>query len=157
MPVAAPEPKFNMGEPAPRVDGRDKVTGAACYPSDFPVGSAPYAFLVTSAVALGRITEIDLAEAQSVQGVLAIITHENTAGEIRKIEFFANGGQASESIVALASPQVWHDGQRRSLPPAGCRRGAKSGSMERWRPCVAEGYEWCSGSWALPRRSRPRY
>src|SRR5215471_6800820 len=100
-----------MGAPAPRLDGRDKVTGAARYPSDFPVGNPAYAFLVTSAVALGRIGEIDLAEAQSVQGVLAILTHENTACEIRKVEFFGNGGPASESIVALGSPQIWHDGQ----------------------------------------------
>jgi xanthine dehydrogenase YagR molybdenum-binding subunit len=109
--VAAPEPKANMGSPAPRLDGRDKVTGTARYPSDFPVGNPAYAFLVTSAVALGRIDEIDLAGARSVQGILAILTHENTAGEIRKVDFFGNGGPASESIVALGGPEVWHDGQ----------------------------------------------
>jgi xanthine dehydrogenase YagR molybdenum-binding subunit len=35
--VAAPEPNANMGAPAPRLDGHDKVTGAARYASDFPV------------------------------------------------------------------------------------------------------------------------
>src|SRR5215831_1178507 len=97
-----------MGAPAPRLDGRDKVTGAARYPSDFPVANPAF---LTSAVALGRIGEIDLAEARAVQGVLAILTHENTAGEIRKVEFFGNGGPASESIVASGGPEVWHDGQ----------------------------------------------
>jgi CO/xanthine dehydrogenase Mo-binding subunit len=77
--VAPPEPKANMGALAPRLDGRDKVTGAARHPSDFPVGNPAYAFLVTSPVALGRIGEMDLAEAQSVEGILAILTHENTA------------------------------------------------------------------------------
>ena len=33
----APGPGANMGEPAPRVDGRLKVTGVARYPSDTPV------------------------------------------------------------------------------------------------------------------------
>src|SRR5205085_11406028 len=88
MTTAAPEPKGNMGRPEPRIDGRDKVTGAARYPSDFAVSDPAYAFLVTSAIALGRISAIDLTEAQAVRGVLTILTHENTSGDVRKTEFF---------------------------------------------------------------------
>src|SRR5213079_2561576 len=67
--------------------------------------------LVTSAIALGRISAMDLAEAQAVRGVLTILTHENTSADVRKTEFFANGGPASESIVPLGGPQIAHDGQ----------------------------------------------
>src|SRR5262249_53377254 len=111
MSVEAPAAKANMGFPAPRVDGRDKVTGAARYPADFPVNNPAYAYLVTSAIALGRITGIDLQEALAVPGVLTILTHENASGEVHKTEFFGNGGPASESIVPLARADIAHDGQ----------------------------------------------
>ena len=51
MTNAVPSPKENMGQPIPRVDGRDKVTGAARYPSDVPISNPAYAYLVTSAIA----------------------------------------------------------------------------------------------------------
>lgn len=35
MPEVVPQPKENMGQPAPRIDGRLKVTGQAKYGSDF--------------------------------------------------------------------------------------------------------------------------
>ena len=54
---AAPEPKANMGKPAPRLDARLKVTGEARYASDMPVSNPAFAFLVTSPIAKGTITE----------------------------------------------------------------------------------------------------
>jgi xanthine dehydrogenase YagR molybdenum-binding subunit len=108
---AVPMPKANMGQPAARIDGRQKVTGAARYASDFAVSNPAFAFLVTSAIARGRISGIDLSAANDVDGILTILTHENAANEIKKVEFFANGGPASETIVPLAGPEVWHDGQ----------------------------------------------
>src|SRR5215475_7135315 len=90
MSRAAPDPKRNMGEPVPRVDGRLKVTGEALYASDFPVRNPAYAFLVTSSIAKGRIDEIDLAEAMAVPGVLDILTHENT--KLDDVKFSTGGG-----------------------------------------------------------------
>ena len=77
--VAAPRPGANMGAPVPRLDARLKVTGAARYPADTPVGNPAYAVLVTSAIAKGRIERLDLNEARSVPGVLDILTSENTS------------------------------------------------------------------------------
>ena len=110
MSVAAPEPKANMGQPAPRTDGRLKVTGEARYPSDMPVANPAYAFLVTSAIARGRIRSFDLEAARAVPGVLDILTYEN-ADEIRPVKFNGEGGPASTSVRPLSSPQIWHDGQ----------------------------------------------
>jgi xanthine dehydrogenase YagR molybdenum-binding subunit len=109
--AAVPAPKANMGEPAARIDGRDKVTGAARYASDFVVANPAFAYLVTSSIARGRIASIDVSEANDVQGVLTVLTHENAANDIKKVGFFADGGPASETIVPLAGPEVWHDGQ----------------------------------------------
>ena len=79
MTTAAPEPKLNMGPPAPRLDARLKVTGEARYAADFPVSNPAFAFLVLSPIAKGRIVGFDLNEARGVAGVLDILTHENTA------------------------------------------------------------------------------
>ena len=67
MSTAAPEPKENMGRPEPRIDGRLKVTGEARYGSDYPVGNSAYAFLVTSAIAKGRIEAMELSEAKATR------------------------------------------------------------------------------------------
>ena len=106
---AAPEPKTNMGEPAPRLDARLKVTGQARYSSDMPVNNPAFAFLVTSAIAKGTITNIDLNEAKTVRGVLDIFTHENT-GDLKQLKYGAGGGGAASSIQDLG-PKIQHDGQ----------------------------------------------
>ena len=106
MSIAAPAPKDNMGEPAPRTDARLKVTGAARYPADFPVGNPAFGFLVTSAIARGRIERLELDDARAVEGVLDILTHENTT-ELKDMKF-ADG--AATSIQKLG-PEILHDGQ----------------------------------------------
>lgn len=111
MTIAAPEPKANMGQPAPRIDGRLKVTGAARYAADFAVSNPAYAVLVLSAIAKGRIAAIDTRAARAVPGVLEILTHENAANAVRETKFFAEGGRASTRIRPLSSPQIWHEGQ----------------------------------------------
>jgi xanthine dehydrogenase YagR molybdenum-binding subunit len=104
--AAALEPKANMGQPMPRYDARLKVTGVARYPSDVPVSNPAFAFLVTSAIAKGRIETLDLAQARAVPGVLEIFTQENTS-ELKPGKF---GGGASTSIDKLG-PEIAHDGQ----------------------------------------------
>lgn len=111
MSDAVPASKDNMGQPAPRVDGRLKVTGQATYASDFAVKDALYAYLVTSAIAKGSIVSIDDKEARRVDGLVDIFTHKNMADAIKQVPFKSNGGPASTSIVPLSSPRIWHDGQ----------------------------------------------
>lgn len=106
---AAPEPKQNMGAPAPRIEGRLKVTGEARYGSDMPVNNPAFGFLLTSSIAKGRITGFDLSEASAVPGVLDIFTHENT-GDLKQLKYDANGGGACTSIQDFG-PQIRHDGQ----------------------------------------------
>ncbi|MGI8508246.1 MAG: xanthine dehydrogenase family protein molybdopterin-binding subunit [Gemmatimonadaceae bacterium] len=107
----APQPKENMGQPEPRLDGREKVTGAARYGSDFSVGNPAYAFLLTSAISRGSIASMELAAANAVPGVLEIMTHENTHDAVAPSKFRLNGGYASTSIRPLESARIWHDGQ----------------------------------------------
>jgi xanthine dehydrogenase YagR molybdenum-binding subunit len=104
---AAPEPKANMGNPEPRLEAKLKVTGQARYGSDMPVRNPAFAYLVTSSIARGTITSIDLNDAKAVPGVIDIFTHENT-GELKQLNYGAGG--ATTSIQDLG-PKIQHDGQ----------------------------------------------
>ena len=64
-----------LGKPASRVDGHAKVTGAAKYAAEHSVLGLAYGFVITSAIARGRIRSIDATEALAVPGVLEIFTH----------------------------------------------------------------------------------
>ena len=110
MKAAAPEPKANMGQPVPRYDAVVKVTGRATYASDMPLADPAYAFLVTSAIAKGRIDSFDLDEARRVRGVIDIVTHEN-APKLKDSKLFSNGGYAGTTIQPLKSADIAHDGQ----------------------------------------------
>jgi xanthine dehydrogenase YagR molybdenum-binding subunit len=99
-----------IGEPTHRIDGPLKVTGQARYASDIPVLAPAYAWLVTSAIARGRVAKFDLVEARSVAGVLDIMTWENTAGEVHKPST-GKTGHAGTSIRPLDSPRIHHAGQ----------------------------------------------
>ena len=109
MPKAAPEPLSNMGKPEPRLDGRLKVTGEARYGSDFVVSNPAYAFLVTSAIAKGRIESMDLRAAKAVPGVLEIFNYENT-GELKDIKYARGGGGPISSIQGFG-PRIDYGGQ----------------------------------------------
>ncbi|MBI5439816.1 MAG: xanthine dehydrogenase family protein molybdopterin-binding subunit [Deltaproteobacteria bacterium] len=67
-----------IGTPTNRVDGPAKVTGGAQYAADHPISDLAYGFVVSAAVARGRIVRVDEAAARKVPGVLKIFTHENT-------------------------------------------------------------------------------
>jgi xanthine dehydrogenase YagR molybdenum-binding subunit len=67
----------NIGQGIDRVDGRLKVTGQARYAAEFAVPGVVHAVLVNSTIGSGAITGFDLAAAQAMPGVLAIITPDN--------------------------------------------------------------------------------
>jgi xanthine dehydrogenase YagR molybdenum-binding subunit len=103
---AAPQPKENMGAPAPRYDARLKVTGQARYPADTPLANPAYAVLVTSAIAKGSLTSLELDDARAVPGVLEIFTAEDMS-DLKNVEF---GGRCTTSIQQLG-PEIRHAGQ----------------------------------------------
>jgi xanthine dehydrogenase YagR molybdenum-binding subunit len=106
-PISAPGAYQVFGKPQVRIDGREKVTGKALYPSDEPVPGAAWAFLITSAIARGRIARFDLDEALGLEGVLDILTHENVGAQASPPEQQAGGA----TTTTLESDRVWHDGQ----------------------------------------------
>jgi xanthine dehydrogenase YagR molybdenum-binding subunit len=68
------------GQSAKRVDGPLKVTGKAKYAAEFEAEGMVYGYVINSAIAKGRIKEIDTTQALAVEGVLQVYTHENVSG-----------------------------------------------------------------------------
>ncbi|MDW8808172.1 xanthine dehydrogenase family protein molybdopterin-binding subunit [Streptomyces scabiei] len=66
-----------VGTARTRVEGRDKVTGAARYAGEIPLTGLVHGWLALSTVARGRIRAIETADALTMPGVLAVLTHEN--------------------------------------------------------------------------------
>ena len=67
-----------VGKPVSRVDGRAKVTGEAKYAGEFNVPRLSYGVVVSSTIAKGHITRIDTTAALALEGVIEVLTHENT-------------------------------------------------------------------------------
>src|SRR5438132_1775428 len=65
------------GVPLNRIDGVQKVTGAANYAYEYPVEDVTYVFPVQSTIAKGRVVSIDASAARALPGVIAVLSHEN--------------------------------------------------------------------------------
>lgn len=64
----------SVGKRLPRVDARERVTGAAVYPADMKVPGMLHAKLLRSPYAHARIRRIDTSAAEALTGVLAVVT-----------------------------------------------------------------------------------
>ena len=90
-----------IGRATDRIDGPLKTTGAAryAYEQHDVVPNQAYGYVVGAAVAKGRIASIDLGEAKSAPGVLAIVTAEN-AGKLVTGNF--------NTAKLLGGPEIEH-------------------------------------------------
>ncbi len=66
-----------IGAPLDRIDGAQKVTGAARYAYEYPVEGVTYVFPVQSTIAKGRVVSIDASAARALPGVIDVLSHEN--------------------------------------------------------------------------------
>ncbi|MFJ7178680.1 xanthine dehydrogenase family protein molybdopterin-binding subunit [Streptomyces massasporeus] len=66
-----------VGTAHTRVEGRDKVTGAARYAGEFPFAELAHGWLVLSTVARGRIRAVDAEPVLAMPGVLTVLHHHN--------------------------------------------------------------------------------
>ncbi|MFD5161203.1 xanthine dehydrogenase family protein molybdopterin-binding subunit [Streptomyces hawaiiensis] len=66
-----------VGSAHTRVEGRDKVTGAARYAGEIPFAELAHGWLVLSTVARGRIRALDTEAVLGMPGVLTVLNHHN--------------------------------------------------------------------------------
>ncbi len=90
-----------VGRPHDRVDGRLKTTGSATYAYEQheAAPNAAYGHVVGAAIAKGKITSIDVAEARRAPGVIAVVTADN-AGKLGKGRF--------NTAKLLGGPDIEH-------------------------------------------------
>src|ERR1700744_457296 len=101
-----------IGQPVDRVDGRLKVTGKAPYSAEFALKNLAYGVTVQSTIASGRIQSIDTHVAESLPGVIAVITHKNSMS----LHTLSGGdpGQGKfgeKDLLPLQSNRIFYDGQ----------------------------------------------
>ncbi|WP_431046270.1 xanthine dehydrogenase family protein molybdopterin-binding subunit [Streptomyces sp. P1-3] len=105
------------GEPVLRLEGREKVTGAARYAAEHPVDGCVHAWPVPAAIAKGRITGIDTERALAEPGALAVLTHDNAP----------RLGEADDpGLLVLQSPRVAHRGSYVALAVADTVEAARA-------------------------------
>ncbi len=66
-----------IGKSVPKIDGRDKITGAARYTADLKFPNMLFGKILTSPHAHARILSIDTSEAEKIPGVKAVVTHKD--------------------------------------------------------------------------------
>jgi CO/xanthine dehydrogenase Mo-binding subunit len=70
-----------IGELVPRADGIPKASGEFAYSSDLQAAGMLHGHTLRSPHAHARVLSIDLSEALTVQGVHAVLTHEDVPGQ----------------------------------------------------------------------------
>ena len=93
-----------------RVDARDKVTGAPIYASDRNLPNMLHAALAVSTIVRGRILELDVSAAETLDGVELVMTHRSisSGGEPG---FLMGGGYGFQSLQPMLSDTISYRGQ----------------------------------------------
>ncbi|MET0879803.1 MAG: xanthine dehydrogenase family protein molybdopterin-binding subunit [Tardiphaga sp.] len=101
-----------IGAAINRVDGLAKVTGQARYAAEYPVEGLLYGYVVSSAIAKGRILSIYDAAARAVPGVAEVITHTNRP-DVAWLEYSyrEDAGAPGSSFRALYDDRIMFSAQ----------------------------------------------
>ncbi|WP_396934009.1 xanthine dehydrogenase family protein molybdopterin-binding subunit [Mycolicibacterium sp.] len=131
----------NIGRPVNRVEGHDKVTGAAVYTADNTVADVTYAALVQSDIASGRVTEESLRDsariAMAAPGVLHVLTPLNCP-PLQRLPEDLTADFPMERRPPLADLQVHHVGQHMALVVADTPENATAAAEQFHLDYVAE-------------------
>src|SRR5207253_10980167 len=94
-----------VGELVPRADGIPKVTGEFAYSSDLSAAGMLWGQTLRSPHANARILAIDVSDALTVEGVHAVLTHDDVPGEKRYgLEFQDQPVLASDRVRYFGEP-----------------------------------------------------
>ncbi len=77
MTISPHPPRPTIGSALDRIDGPQKVTGAAKYAFEYPLDRAAYLFPIQSTIAKGRVVSVDDQAARTLPGVVTVLWHGN--------------------------------------------------------------------------------
>lgn len=86
-----------IGKSKPRIDGREKVTGAAKYCGDLKFPNMLYGKILTSPHAHAKIISIDTSEAEKIPGVKAVIT----AKDVPSLKYGISPARWDENVLCI--------------------------------------------------------
>ncbi|NGO79613.1 xanthine dehydrogenase family protein molybdopterin-binding subunit [Streptomyces sp. YC504] len=124
-PVTAPPTA--LGTARTRVEGREKITGAARYTGDIPLTSLAHGSLVLSTIARGRIRAVDDAAVRAMPGVVAVLHHLN-APRVRGDYPSIMGMAPDPTVRAFQDDRVPHWGWPVALVVAETPEQARAGA-----------------------------
>ncbi|MCS0605390.1 xanthine dehydrogenase family protein molybdopterin-binding subunit [Streptomyces sp. LP11] len=102
-------PPRSVGTAHTRIEGRDKVTGAARYAGEVPFADLAHGWLVLSTVARGRIRAIESEAVLAMPGVLAVLDHR-TAPRVNTDYSGLMGMRPDPTIAVFQHDRVPHLG-----------------------------------------------
>jgi len=103
-----------IGRPVDRVDGPEKVSGAAHYSGEVLLPGLTDAAVVGAPIPSGRVTAIRTDHALSVDGVLGVLTHENLpkiVDEPRLLPSLVGGPAPGQSFFPMQDDAIHYAGQ----------------------------------------------
>lgn len=117
IPGATPDPLIRrkhglIGTSVSRIDGPQKVRGAAQFAAEFPLDGMVYAAFVYSTIARGRIMSIDTAKAEGAPGVVLVMTHENCP-RLKPTPMFGSNEKAAggDDLPTMQDAEIHWNGQ----------------------------------------------
>ena len=108
-----------------RLEGLEKVTGAAKYAADVPIDGLAHGWLVLSTIARGRITSLDTETVLAMPGVLGIVHHGNAPRLNPDAGIF---GVGDGTLQLLQDDRVPHVGRPVALVVAKSIEQARAGA-----------------------------
>lgn len=117
LPGGTPDPLIDkrvaLGGQQSRVDGPDKVRGAARFAAEVPMADLLYAAFVHSTIARGRIADLDVSEAEAAPGVALVMTYRNAPriGVPPPIGLTNLKAAGNHTLPILQDPEIHWNGQ----------------------------------------------
>lgn len=124
-----------IGMSSKRIDGRQKVTGAARYAADHPMPNLAYAYGVYSTIANGRVVAIDDKQARTMPGVVAVLHHGNfptlhrTPNVPMTFNDILNAAKVDERRLPFEDDKVSYPGQFVALVVANTFEEARAAAL----------------------------
>ena len=117
MPGGRPDPLIPrkhglIGAPVSRLDGPDKVRGAARFAAEFPLEGMLYAAVAHGSIPRGRIASLETAEAERAPGVHLVMTHRN-APRMKPMPLFFTAEKAvgPDDLPVMQDDRIHWNGQ----------------------------------------------
>lgn len=117
IPGSTPDPLIRrkhglIGTSVSRIDGPQKVRGAAPFAAEFPMEGMVYAALVYSSIAKGHIVSIDTSRAEVAPGVALVMTHHNCP-RLQPTPMFGSNAKAAggDDLPTMQDNEIYFDGE----------------------------------------------